>query len=128
MAEIVGSRLRQLIADRGTNQSELARAMGISQPSVGRLISGETRETGKLLELARALRTTPDYLVGFSDDPDALPPSGSQLSSEEREMLACLNSIDASDRAAIIQVMRAMARKIGNLTHSPLGGRAPGDA
>lgn len=101
--------------------------MGISQPSVGRLISGETRETGKLLELARALRTTPDYIVGFTDDADALPASGSQLSSEEREVLACLNSINASDRAAVIQVVRAMARAAGNATHRVPGTLAPGD-
>ena len=70
MAEIIGSRLEQLIADRDTNQSALARIIGVSQPSIGRLISGETRESGKLLELARALATTPEYLVGETDDPE----------------------------------------------------------
>lgn len=68
MADIVGSRLEWLIQDRRTSQSALAREIGISQPSVGRLISGETRETGKILELARALKTTPEYLVGETDD------------------------------------------------------------
>lgn len=99
--------------------------MGISQPSVGRLISGETRETGKLLELARALRTTPDYLVGYTDDPDTLSPAGTPLSLEEREMLACLSSIDASDRAAIIQVVRAMARKPANYVANSLTAAQP---
>ena len=54
MADIIGSRLEWLIQDRRTSQSALAREIGISQPSVGRLISGETRETGKIIELARA--------------------------------------------------------------------------
>jgi transcriptional regulator with XRE-family HTH domain len=58
MAEIVGERLLRLIDDRRLSQSALARLIGISQPSVGRLISGDTRETGKILELARALRTS----------------------------------------------------------------------
>lgn len=70
MAEIVGERLLRLIDDRRLSQSALARLIGISQPSVGRLISGDTRETGKILELARALRTSPEYLVGEVDDPD----------------------------------------------------------
>jgi len=74
MAEIVGSRLEKLIEERRSSQSAVARAIGVSQPSVGRLISGETRESGKLLELARALQTTPEYLVGETDDPD--PPGG----------------------------------------------------
>ena len=68
MADIIGSRLEWLIQDRRTSQSALARQIGISQPSVGRLISGETRETGKILELARALRTSPEYLIGETDD------------------------------------------------------------
>lgn len=68
MADIIGSRLDWLIQDRRTSQSALAREIGISQPSVGRLISGETRETGKILELARALKTSPEYLVGETDD------------------------------------------------------------
>jgi transcriptional regulator with XRE-family HTH domain len=70
MAEIVGERLERLIDERRLSQSALARMLGISQPSIGRLISGETRESGKLLELARALRTSPEYLVGEVDDPD----------------------------------------------------------
>lgn len=68
MADIVGSRLEWLIQDRRTSQSALARELGISQPTIGRLISGETRETGKIIELARALKTTPEYLIGETED------------------------------------------------------------
>ncbi len=49
----------------GLNQSELARVVGLKQPSIGRLLSGETRESGKLLDIARALGTTPEYLTGI---------------------------------------------------------------
>lgn len=69
MAEIIGSRLEKLIDDRRTSQSAVARAIGVSQPTIGRLISGATRETGKLVELARELQTTPEYLMGETDDP-----------------------------------------------------------
>lgn len=70
MAELRSERIAELIRSKGLNQSEVARRVGISQPSIGRLISGETRESGKLLELARALETTPEYLVGATDDPN----------------------------------------------------------
>lgn len=53
----------------GINQSALARAVGITQPSIGRLISGETRQTRHVYELAQALQTTPEYLTGEVDDP-----------------------------------------------------------
>lgn len=70
MADVIGERLEWLIADRRSSQSAVAREIGVSQPSIGRLINGETRETGKLLELARALRTSPEYLVGETDNPE----------------------------------------------------------
>jgi phage repressor protein C with HTH and peptisase S24 domain len=76
MAEIMGSRLEWLIKDRRSSQSAIARAIGISQPSVGRLISGETRESGKLFELARELKTSPEYLIGEVDDPNLLSTLG----------------------------------------------------
>lgn len=53
----------------GLNQSQLARMVSLKQPSIGRLISGETRETGKLLEIAEAVKSTPEYLTGASDNP-----------------------------------------------------------
>lgn len=108
MAEIIGSRLKALIDDRGTSQSELARATGMSQPSVARLITGLTRETGKLLELARALRTTPEYLVGYTDDAEAVPGIGRQLSTEEREVLEMFHSMTPRGRDAIYYIMRTM--------------------
>ncbi|WP_439571198.1 XRE family transcriptional regulator [Sphingomonas sp.] len=75
MAEIDGARLDRLIAARGTSQSEVARAIGVSQPTIGRLISGETRETGKIIELARFLKTTPEYLIGEVESPDLAAPA-----------------------------------------------------
>ncbi|MGW8201924.1 XRE family transcriptional regulator [Sphingomonas bisphenolicum] len=68
MADILGARLEKLIEDRRTSQSSVARAIGVSQPTIGRLISGETRETGKIIELARELKTSPEYLIGETDD------------------------------------------------------------
>ena len=73
MAEIQGSRLQERMAAAGLNQSQLARIVDLKQPSIGRLLSGETKESGKLIEIAQALNTTPEYLTGMSDDPAGLP-------------------------------------------------------
>lgn len=69
----------------GLNQSQLARMVELKQPSIGRLITGQTRESGKLLELARALRTTPEYLTGEIDDPDV---PGGQFFAPQRSFRA----------------------------------------
>jgi len=67
---IRGDRIAARIDAIGTSQSAIARALGISQQAVGKLIHGETRNTSKLVQLARVLLTTPAYLEGEVDDPD----------------------------------------------------------
>lgn len=69
MAEIIGERVGQLMRARGLTQQALAKLVGVTQPTIGRIINGETKETPKLHELARALHTTAEYLLGLTDDP-----------------------------------------------------------
>lgn len=96
MAEIIGPRLDQLIKDRRTSQSAVAAAIGVSQPTIGRLISGETRETGKIIELARELKTSPEYLIGETDDdsPSARIVLAAPLDTIDDEDLIEIDSID----------------------------------
>lgn len=53
----------------GISQSALARAVGISQPSINRLLQGETRNPRFLHQIAEELGTTTHYLLGEADDP-----------------------------------------------------------
>lgn len=53
----------------GLSQSALARMVGIGQSSVNRIEAGETRAPRNLRELARAMKTSPEYLLGETDDP-----------------------------------------------------------
>ena len=53
----------------GVNQSQLADRVGVKQPSIGRLLSGETKTTRALDLIASALGTTTAYLKGETDDP-----------------------------------------------------------
>jgi phage repressor protein C with HTH and peptisase S24 domain len=135
MADIIGSRLEWLIRERRTTQTAVALAIGISQPSIGRLISGETRETGKLIELARVLKTSPEYLIGEIDDPDLLPTfavvqesSGTDIAVTANDDEVEIDSIDLGygmggtflDPAAInIEKARFSRAWLRKFTHSP---------
>ena len=66
---IRGDRIAARIDAIGTSQSAVARSLGVSQQAIGKLIHGETRNTSKLIQLARILETTPAYLQGEVDDP-----------------------------------------------------------
>ncbi|WP_256731270.1 helix-turn-helix transcriptional regulator [Sphingomonas sp. dw_22] len=66
---IRGDRVAARISELGTSQAAVARALGISQQAVGKIVKGETHNTAHLVRLARTLQTTPEYLLGETDDP-----------------------------------------------------------
>jgi len=57
----------------GYNQSTLARAVGLTQGALNQILSGQTRRSRYLPELARVLSTSVDYLLGEADSPE--PPA-----------------------------------------------------
>ena len=69
MWEIVPENLRKAMERARVNNSELARLVGIKQPSVTRLLSGETKTPRSLFALAKALNVTPEFLKGEVDHP-----------------------------------------------------------
>lgn len=69
MWEIVPEHLQAAMDRAGINQSQLAERVGVKQPSIGRLLSGETKTTRALDLIAQALDTSPAYLKGETDDP-----------------------------------------------------------
>ena len=73
MSAVLPERVVKLMEERGITQSALARMAGVEQPTIYRLIKGVTLKPRYLHEVARALGTTTDYLVGEIDDPDAAP-------------------------------------------------------
>lgn len=69
----------------GLSQAELARQVGVSQPSIARLKSGDQYGSRHLHIIARKLGTTPAFLTGETDDPDlgAVPsPPAADVASE----------------------------------------------
>lgn len=68
MAELIAERVAQRIKDLGLTQSEVGELAGMSQPTIGRFANGEVTKTARMIELAKALQTTPDYLTGETDD------------------------------------------------------------
>ncbi|MEK9211358.1 helix-turn-helix domain-containing protein [Sphingomonas sp. 2378] len=68
------ARLRQLMETRGFSANALARAVGVTQPTITRLLSGKQYATTHLHQIARELATTTAYLTGATDDPDVDAP------------------------------------------------------
>lgn len=73
----MATRVRERRKEIGMTQKALADAVGCSQPMIRKIEAGS--ETALIIELARALKTTPEYLRGETDAKEAyagslLPP------------------------------------------------------
>jgi phage repressor protein C with HTH and peptisase S24 domain len=67
MGDRIAARMRKL----GMSQSELARRVGVEQPTIHMLIKGKSRTSGKLHRIAQELGTTVDWLEGEIEDESA---------------------------------------------------------
>ena len=67
----IGLRIRKLRKDLGMTQDELAIAVGYkSRSSINKIENGERDITkNQIIEMANALHTTPEYLIGWTDEP-----------------------------------------------------------
>jgi len=72
---IRGDRLAERLGACGISQAELARRIGVKQPSIAALISGKSQRTRHLHRIARELRTSPEYLTAEVDDPGSDAPA-----------------------------------------------------
>lgn len=65
----VGERIQERIDATGISQAAIAREIGVSPQAVSKMVRGDTHQPQRLYQLARALKTTPEYLLGETDDP-----------------------------------------------------------
>ena len=67
MTNLMGEKLRMLIAERGVSQKELAQKAGVTEAAVSHYINGDRSPRGAiLLNIANALGTTTDFLLSVS--------------------------------------------------------------
>lgn len=93
---------------RGLSQAELARRVGVSQPTIFKLIH-ENKSGSRVLHLvAKELETTPDYLSGETDDPEGEAVS-SDYTAQEREWIELLRALPLADRKATMHIVRSLA-------------------
>lgn len=69
-----GERVKARLATLGKKQAWLAREVGLHQSTINGIIKNGQRSSTHIVAIARTLRTTPEYLLGETDDPDADAP------------------------------------------------------
>jgi phage repressor protein C with HTH and peptisase S24 domain len=65
----LGDRILDRLNRHDMSQAELARRVGVSQPTINALIRGDNQGSKHLHKIATVLGTTPAYLEGKTEDP-----------------------------------------------------------
>lgn len=98
----LGERIGQRIKELRTTQAALAKAVGVTPQAISKLVTGETTETSRLYKIARELNTTPEYLLGETDDrgdrlsDKRLPWKGAEPAAERDSEMVQIHQIDLS--------------------------------
>jgi transcriptional regulator with XRE-family HTH domain len=104
----MGSRLLERLRANDMSQAELARRVGVSQPTINNLIHRGKVGSRYLHRIARELGTTPAYLAGETDDPDG---DGSEsLSADEQRLIKIYRDLPKKDRAALKLLIARMVQ------------------
>lgn len=100
MKKEIGNRISYLLNKNGISQKELADRINVSESVVSRYISGEREPKANMVaNLATALRTTSDYLLGIEEDDNFSQPrikrmiarnADNMTAEEKRELINAL--------------------------------------
>lgn len=96
----------------GIGQTELARRVGVRQPTIHKLLNDQRYGSTHLHKIARELATTPAYLSGETDDPTGALPDEPTFDSRTRELIDNFAVISAADQRAIVQLVQSLAGAI----------------
>lgn len=87
----LGQRVKQAREAMGLTQEDLGQLVGMSQAAIHILEKRDSKSTGKVLRLAKALKTTPEYLLTGNDN-SAREPEGKAGGQPEGEWLGPLDA------------------------------------
>jgi transcriptional regulator with XRE-family HTH domain len=102
MPQHIGERILIRRKELGFSQHQLSRLSGIRQGQISRYELGEHQpQSDLIIAIARALQTTPHWLMGYSDSV-----SGDELNEEEKELLAIFRSKPPHRYSDILEILR----------------------
>jgi len=89
MGKEFGERLQGLLRDQGVTQKELAIRIGSTEATISRYVSGDREpKADALANIATALHTTSDYLLGIERDEFDFPKIKRMIARNASEMTA----------------------------------------
>ena len=96
----LGKRITDLLNEHGMTQKKFAEHVGITEARLSRYISGEREPKGEVIaNMATALHTTSDYLLGVEQDEEISGPRITRLLARN------VNRLSREERNKIIKIL-----------------------
>ena len=108
MEEGMARRIRELRQEKGLTLEQVATVVGVGKSTVRKWETGmiANMRRDKIADLAKALGTTPAYLMGW-DEEESVAPSEPQLTEGEKTLLDLFNRVPKDQQQLVLQMIRA---------------------
>ena len=111
MEKGMAQRIKELRQAKGLTLEQVADVVGVGKSTVRKWETGmiANMKRDKIADLAKALGTTPAYLMGWEDDESEnnISPSEPQLTEGEKVLLDLFNRVPANQQQLVLQMIRA---------------------
>lgn len=111
MEEGMAKRIKALRQEKGLTLEQVADVVGVGKSTVRKWETGmiANMRRDKIADLAKALGTTPAYLMGWEDEDEEKEssPAEPQLTEGEKLMLELFRKIPEDRQAAALELLRA---------------------
>lgn len=109
MSEGMAQRIKQLRQDRGLTLEQVAEVVGVGKSTVRKWETGmiANMRRDKIADLAKALGTTPAYLMGWKEEEDKKDsPNDLPITEGEKMLLNLFRKIPESDQEMVLQMIQ----------------------
>lgn len=129
MNTVLIKRIKRLLEERNISKAELSRLTGISNSSLSEYLSGKYEpKQDKIALIARALRVSPAWLMGYDNEDEITDKEEREIESDLEDMLHSISSAayggaenieDMEAFRATIKSAMIQARKIAKKKYTP---------
>jgi transcriptional regulator with XRE-family HTH domain len=102
---IIGDRITERLARLEKSQTWLADRVGMTQQGIASIVAGDSERPRLLLEIATALETSQEYLLGETGDPAPV------LNGQKQEVLRLFDGLPSEHRDTVLGLMRSLQKR-----------------
>lgn len=108
----ISKRIKDLRISQGMTLEQVANEVGVGKSTVRKWETGmiANMRRDKIVALAKALHTTPLYLMGIEEKEDS--PTEPKLGEGEKELIQLFQLVPEEDRPMVLRMIRAAIDKL----------------